>query len=162
MGRTDPLTSSAVICILRAGVIPMDQVRQLGETLQRISELKDQLADLERLARELIADVGAELGVTVSETVEKHRPKQAPGKRKPGPRPKRGGQVTDYERCVQAVTVLARPSRLQDVAAYLEQAGTLIPRNSLRTYMIRAARKGDLQRVQDQPGAYEAPKAARP
>jgi len=127
----------------------MGKAEELGRTLQEIGELETKLAGLRGRARVLWEEVGRELGVA---HVEPHSSVQL---RRPGPPPKRGDK-SDFLRSVEAVTALAKPVRVADVHAYLEQVGTPVPVKSVGSYLGRAARENLIRRVEGEKGLYEA------
>lgn len=127
---------------------------RLAGILSEISQCKARIAELELQVKPLLKDVAAEFGLRVSiASTKTERPMTQPkGK------PSVPAKITDYDRVVAAVKALGS-GRVADVLAHLGQAGISIPNNSARTYLTRAARSGDLSRVDGEDGLFTAPDA---
>ena len=127
---------------------------RLASILSEISQCKARIAELELQVKPLLKDVAAEFGLRVSNASAKaERPATQPKEK-----PSTPAKVTDYDRVVAAVKALGS-GRVADVLAHLGQAGVSIPNNSARTYLTRAARAGDLLRVDGEDGLFAAPDA---
>lgn len=122
-------------------------VQKLGETLQEIARLKDDVARLEGVARALYADVGVLLGVESSIPAASNGSSAAASPGKSGRKPRKGG-TSDRQRVVQVIGELG-PARLEEISKRLDESGHPVPATSIRSYLTRGARDGQLVRLSD-------------
>jgi len=65
---------------------------------------------------------------------------------------------TDYQKCVEALSAIGQACRVGDLEAYLRDAGTPVPQKSIRSYIGKAHRNGEIVKVAD--GLYAARQTA--